>query len=128
MTYDQIASISVLGGALILFIWGRLRYDLVALLALFAGVVAGVVPGAAAFDGFGHPAVVTVAAVLALSRGLSLSGATDIVATALQPLFRLRFAHIASLSGVAAALSTSRRSPDPSSSGSPLSARSSRKS
>lgn len=105
MTYEQIASVAILGLALGLFAWGRLRYDIVALLALFAGVVAGVVPGAEAFSGFGHPAVVTVAAVLILSRGLSESGATAIVAEALQPLFRAKLAHIASLSGVAGLLS-----------------------
>ena len=105
MTAEQIASVAVLGFALVLFASGRLRYDLVALLALFAGVVVGVVPGEDAFDGFGHPAVVTVAAVLALSRGLSDSGATAAVASTLQPLFRVQLAHIASLSGVAAALS-----------------------
>lgn len=105
MTYEQIASVGVLGLALGLFIWGRWRHDIVALLALLAGVVVGVVPGGEAFLGFGHPAVVTVAAVLVLSRGLGESGATAIVAEVLQPLFRLRLAHVASLSGVAAALS-----------------------
>ena len=105
MTYEQIASVSVLGFALLLFAWGRLRYDMVTLAALFAGVVLGVVPGQEAFDGFGHPAVVTVAAVLILSRGLSESGATKIIAAALQPLFRVQWMHISSLSGVAAALS-----------------------
>ncbi len=105
MTYEQIASVGILGLALVLFIWGRWRHDIVALMALLAGVVVGVVPGGEAFLGFGHPAVVTVAAVLVLSRGLGESGATAIVAEVLQPLFRLRLAHVASLSGVAAALS-----------------------
>ncbi len=105
MTYEQYASVGVLGLALVLFAWGKFRYDIVALLALFAGVLLGVVPGAEAFNGFGHPAVVTVAAVLVLSRGLSESGATAMIASALQPLFRIRLAHIASLSGVAAVLS-----------------------
>jgi len=105
MTYEQIASVGVLGLALLLFAWGRLRYDIVALAALLAGVVLGVVPGGEAFSGFGHPAVITVAAVLILSRGLSESGATAIVAETLQPLFRIQIAHISSLSGVAAALS-----------------------
>ena len=44
-----------------LFLWSRLRHDVVALAALMACVVAGVVPGAEAFAGFGHPAVITVA-------------------------------------------------------------------
>ena len=105
MTYEQIASVAILGLALVLFAWGRFRYDIVALTALFAGVVAGVVPGSEAFVGFGHPAVVTVAAVLVLSRGLSESGATALVAQWLQPLFKRQFFHIASLSGVGAGLS-----------------------
>jgi len=105
MTYEQMASVGLLALALGLFVWGRLRYDIVALAALLAGVVLGVVPAAEAFSGFGHPAVITVAAVLILSRGLAESGATAIVAEKLQPLFRVQVAHIASLSGVAAALS-----------------------
>ena len=105
MTYDQIASVSVLGLALVLFAWGKLRYDIVALSALLAGIILGVVPGGQAFVGFGHPAVITVAAVLILSRGLGESGATQIIADALAPLFKSRFAHIAGLSSVAAALS-----------------------
>jgi di/tricarboxylate transporter len=70
----------ILGLALAAFVWGRLRYDLVALLALFAGVLAGVVPAAAAFAGFGHPAVITVAAVLVLSQGFQHSGLVDWIA------------------------------------------------
>lgn len=63
------------------FIWGRFRYDLVALLALFASVVTGVVAADAAFYGFGHPAVITVAAVLVLSRGFQHSGLVDLIAS-----------------------------------------------
>lgn len=62
------------------FVWGRVRYDLVALLALFAGVVVGVVPAGEAFTGFGHPAVITVAAVLVLSRGFQRCGLVDVIA------------------------------------------------
>jgi di/tricarboxylate transporter len=62
------------------FVWGKIRYDLVALLALFACVLAGVVAPADAFAGFGHPAVVTVAAVLVLSKGFQQSGLVDWIA------------------------------------------------
>lgn len=61
-------------------VWGRIRYDLVALLALLAGVVTGVIPAEAAFSGFGHPAVITVAAVLVLSQGFQRSGLVDGIA------------------------------------------------
>ena len=57
----------VLGLTLAAFVWGRFRYDLVALSALLGSVILGLVPGEEAFLGFGHPAVITVAAVLVLS-------------------------------------------------------------
>lgn len=70
----------VLGLTLVAFIWGRFRYDLVALAALLGSVILGLVPAENAFTGFGHPAVITVAAVLVLSRGFERSGVVDIIA------------------------------------------------
>lgn len=70
----------VLGLTLGAFIWGRFRYDLVALAALLGSVMLGLVPADDAFLGFGHPAVITVAAVLVLSRGFERSGLVDIIA------------------------------------------------
>jgi di/tricarboxylate transporter len=64
---------------LILFIWGRIRHDLVALIALFVLVVMRIVPPAEAFTGFGHPAVVTVAAVLVIGKALEHSGLIDVL-------------------------------------------------
>ncbi len=66
--------------ALALFIWGRWRYDVVAMLTLFVLVLAGIVSPDRAFSGFGHPAVITVAAVLVISRGLSNAGVVDMIA------------------------------------------------
>lgn len=70
----------VLGLTLAAFMWGRFRYDLVALAALLGSVMLGLVPADDAFMGFGHPAVITVAAVLVLSRGFERSGVVDIIA------------------------------------------------
>ncbi|EWH02483.1 SLC13 family permease [Halomonas sp. BC04] len=70
----------VLGLTLSAFVWGRFRYDLVALTALLGSVILGLVPGEQAFLGFGHPAVITVAAVLVLSRGFERSGVVDVIA------------------------------------------------
>ncbi|BCB62498.1 MULTISPECIES: SLC13 family permease [Halomonadaceae] len=70
----------VLGLTLAAFIWGRFRYDLVALAALLGSVMLGLVPADEAFSGFGHPAVITVAAVLVLSRGFERSGVVDVIA------------------------------------------------
>ncbi|MCH8489447.1 MAG: anion permease, partial [Oceanicaulis sp.] len=79
-TLDQGLIILILACAMGLFLWGRLRHDIVALCALMACVLAGLVEPAAAFAGFGHPAVITVACVLVLSRGLQNSGAVDVIA------------------------------------------------
>ncbi len=63
----------------VLFAWGRIRHDFVALIALFILVIAGSVDAAAAFKGFGHPAVITVAAVLVIGKGLEFSGLIDLL-------------------------------------------------
>lgn len=68
-----------LGITLVLFIWDRFRYDIVALLSLFTLVVAGIIPSDEAFSGFGHPAVITVAAVFIISRALQHAGLVDVI-------------------------------------------------
>ena len=78
---DQTLVFLTLGVALILFAWGAVRHDLVALITLFALALLGIVPRDAAFTGFAHPAVVTVAAVLIISRALMNSGLVDVIAS-----------------------------------------------
>jgi len=85
MTGQQWLILAVIAVAMAVFIWGRWRHDLVALAALLACILLGLVPGEAAFAGFGHPAVITVACVLILSRGLSTSGAVDWIAHKAMP-------------------------------------------
>lgn len=68
-----------LTAALVMFIWDKIRYDLVAILTLFALVLFGNIPSAEAFTGFGHPAVITVAAVFIISRSLQYSGVVDAI-------------------------------------------------
>ncbi|MFQ5381741.1 MAG: SLC13 family permease, partial [Dehalococcoidia bacterium] len=80
MDRDQAVVLAVLLFAFTFFAWGRWRYDAVAVLSLLALVVADIVPSEEAFLGFGHPAVVTVAGVLIVSRGLQNSGAVDVLA------------------------------------------------
>lgn len=86
MTAPQAISFLILGATLALFLWGRWRYDVVAMLALLAVVLTGLVPASQAFAGFSHPAVVTVAAVLIISRGLQNAGIVDLVVKALSVL------------------------------------------
>ncbi|MFO7977448.1 MAG: SLC13 family permease [Bacteroidales bacterium] len=62
-----------------LFAWGKIRHDFVALITLFILIVAGIIDPARAFDGFGHPAVITVASVLIIGKGLEFSGLIDLL-------------------------------------------------
>jgi len=80
ITLDQALVLAVLVAGLVLFVSGRLRHDVVALTMLLAAVALGLVPMDMAFSGLGHPAVITVAAVLVLSRALTLTGAVDVIA------------------------------------------------
>ena len=67
---DQTILATTLAVLIGLLIWGKWRYDAVTLVCLAALVLLGVVPAESAFSGFGHPAVITVALVLLISRGL----------------------------------------------------------
>ena len=97
MTFDQAALVVIFGVALALFVSDRVRYDLVALSALLAAVLLGLVEPGAAFAGFANDAVVTVAAVLVMSHGLARSGAVDAVAA---PLLRVARHPLALLTGL----------------------------
>ena len=98
-------AIGLLLCALALFIWGRWRYDVVAVVALLVGVIVGVVPARGAFAGFGHPAVITVAAVLVISRALSTTGAVDALARLVARAAGSAALHAGALGGLAAAIS-----------------------
>jgi len=95
----------VLAAAMAMFVWGRWRYDLVALAALLVATIAGVVPAEEAFLGFGHAAVVTVAAVLVVSRGLLNAGVVDAVARVLARVGSRPTVQVATLTGLVAVCS-----------------------
>jgi di/tricarboxylate transporter len=77
MSIEQLIIFATLLLTLALFIAGRWRYDIVALLALLIVTLTGLIPAGRAFIGFSNPAVITVAAVLVLSRGLQNSGIVE---------------------------------------------------
>ncbi|MBX2869715.1 MAG: SLC13 family permease [Acidiferrobacterales bacterium] len=105
MTTHQIILFCLLGVIFALLVWGKIRYDLIAFGALIIAVIIGVVPQENAFDGFGHHATVIIALVLIVSRGLSNSGAIELIAKYVIDGSRSLFMHISVMSGVAAALS-----------------------
>ena len=65
---------------MLFFSLGKWRYDIVAFTALLSAVISGVIPSENAFSGFSHPAVITVAAVLVISKALQTSGIIDYIA------------------------------------------------
>ena len=83
MTLQQILAFAVIAGTMALFVWGRLRYDLVAGVALLVAVLIGVVPADQAFSGFSDEIVVIVAGALIVSAAVARSG---IIEVALQPI------------------------------------------
>ena len=102
MTGEQLIVFGVLAATLVLFVWNRWRYDLVALGALLACALTGVVPADEVFAGIGHPAVISVAAVLVLSRGLLNAGVVDSVARRLMQVGDRPWAQVAALTGIVA--------------------------
>ncbi|GAA0796388.1 SLC13 family permease [Marinobacterium sediminicola] len=105
MTQDQLLIVLILLATMVMFIWGRWRHDMVAGGALLACVLTGLIDAEAAFLGFAHPAVVTVACVLVLSRGLQISGAVDVLTRHVLPKQAGPVLSIAALTGLGAFLS-----------------------
>lgn len=105
MTREQALILAILTATVGTLLWGRWRHDMVALGSLLACVLAGLVPATEAFAGFGHPAVITVAAVLVLSRGLQNSGAVDAFTRFVLPQSSGPVAIMAALTSFAAVLS-----------------------
>lgn len=105
MLYEHWIIFSTLIVTLVLFVTGRLRYDVVALFALLVVTLTGLVPVEQAFSGFSNPAVVTVAAVLVLSRALQNSGVVELIG---DRLLRLRggvTVQLTALTGIVGVLS-----------------------
>ncbi len=100
MTTEQILIFSILSATLVLFAWGKWRYDIIALAAMTAVLLFGLVTPNEAFAGFGHTAVITVAAVLIISQALKNAGVVDVVAAYLLPHTSNAIIHITLLTGI----------------------------
>ncbi len=105
MTFHQSSLLVILVLLLVFLVWGKWRYDVVALGALFVAGLLGIVPQGELFSGFGNPATITVVLVLIISFGLTRSGAVDYVLPILEPLQAKPFLHITALTFLAAFLS-----------------------
>jgi di/tricarboxylate transporter len=105
MTDQHLLSITIVS-LLGLFIWSKFRYDALAAGALVVLMILGVIPVNQAFDGFAHPAVITVALVLIISQGLKNSGLTGLVGKLIGGKSFSKFQFLISLMLIAAVLSS----------------------
>jgi di/tricarboxylate transporter len=88
LSRDQILTLVILGGLVALFLSDRLRYDLVALLALLSALAVRIVPADQAFAGFANPILPLIGAALIVSVAIGQSGAIEILLRWLQPLMK----------------------------------------
>ncbi|MBL4623569.1 MAG: SLC13 family permease [Flavobacteriales bacterium] len=115
MNIDQITILLIIAMTFLLFIWGRWRYDIVSVIALGTLFIADLMLGGQKsnlilddtniFIGFAHPAVITVALVLIISRALRNAGVVELISRQIAPFSKHQITHITSLSGVVAILS-----------------------
>lgn len=100
MTTQQWIIFGILTVTMALFIWNRWRYDVVSLAALLVATITGIVPADEVFSGFSHPAVITVVAVLVVSKALFNAGVIDLIARQLGRVGDRPMVQVAALTGL----------------------------
>lgn len=88
-----------------LFIWGRWRYDIVALIALAASTLAGAVPLNQIYTGLSNPAVITVACIMVISETISNTGVLNRLINRLNSATKKPMIHVIILCSIATILS-----------------------
>jgi di/tricarboxylate transporter len=94
MTLPQAAAFLLVAAMMAMFVWGRLRYDLVAMLALLAGVLAGIIPYDKAFSGFSDDILVIIASALLVSAAVARSGVIERVLRPIGPFLTTTTAQV----------------------------------
>jgi di/tricarboxylate transporter len=105
MTLPQLLSFAIIAATMALFVWGRLRYDLVALISLLAAIATGIVPPDKAFAGFSDDIVIIVACALLVSAAVGRSGVIEDALARIAPYLTTRTIQVAVLVGTVTALS-----------------------
>ena len=85
MSVEQLLAVALIVGMMAVFVWGRIRYDIVAVGALVAGLALGVVPLDAAFSGFSNDIVIIVGSALLVSAGVARSGIAELAIKRVAP-------------------------------------------
>jgi len=105
VTLPQALSFAVIGLLLVLFVWNRWRYDVVALIGLLAAVAVGIVPADRAFSGFSNPLLPLIASALVVSAAVAKSGAVERLLRVMAPLLRSSNRAVFVLTGAVGVLS-----------------------
>jgi di/tricarboxylate transporter len=105
MTTPQITIFAILAVMLALFLWDRLRYDVVALLALLSAVLSGIIPPDKAFAGFSNEVVPLIAGALVVSTAIGNSGLVDSLVRRLAPYLQSPDLQVGALVAMVTALS-----------------------
>ncbi|MHA1539785.1 MAG: SLC13 family permease [Alphaproteobacteria bacterium] len=105
MTIEQIQIISILGFSMFMFIWGKLRFDVIAFTSLIIAVVLGLVPSNIAFLGFGESAVITVIMVFVISAAIEKARILDPIVALTTPYMKNQVMHIGIITGLGTFLS-----------------------
>ncbi|MFT4252530.1 MAG: SLC13 family permease [Caulobacter sp.] len=105
MTLQQGLSFGLVGATVLFFVWGRWRYDLIAVGALAVGMVTGLIPVKSAFDGFSNDIVIIIASALVLSAAVSRSGIVDTLMAPLLPRLTRARSQVPVLAAITAVLS-----------------------
>jgi len=106
MTLDQGLTFAIVGVMMALFVWDKIRYDVVAMLALVAAVFCGIVPAKEAFLGFADDVVIIVASALVVSAAIAKSGITELAIRPLAPYLKSTRSQVFLLVAAVIAMST----------------------
>lgn len=77
LTLPMVLTLGIALGALVLFVWNRLPFEVIGLLVMASLAVFQILTPTEAISGFSNEATVTVAAILFLSAGLERTGVVD---------------------------------------------------
>jgi len=105
MTFEQSLAIAIVVLMMALFVWNRLRFDIVAALALLAGVLTQIVPAKEAFKGFSDDVVIIVGSALVVSAAVARSGIMEVFVQRLAPFVKSTQAQVTMLVLVVAVMS-----------------------
>lgn len=105
MTLQQALAFGLMGATIVAFIWGRWRYDVIAVLALLVGVTLNIVPAKAAFDGFKNDITVIIACALIVSAAFAKSGVVEMVLRPLLPHLKSTASQVMLFAGAVTILS-----------------------